>query len=795
MGRGQGKSSQVGTALLIAFGVGAAAVTAIYRFVVENAAVIAAFAAVCGGTLILGYLFSRLRSRRTTSLGSAGVPPPASPTRDFSRASSAPQLAARSQTPSARWVDASEQVKFGPTEISGGMFYLGDWISVGGGTTSQYAISPKLPYTAQRPDIEGSSMPYWPSYAEITPAARRAFLDWMASGRKNPSYGVGHIFLFFYGLEHRQFIDRDVASTPLMAREVERLVSIYGESNSFHGYAANFLMLAKIAAGEPLEAPQLSAERNSSQEMDIEIRLHLGKRLSQLSTILSEDALLWVLALPDVYLRTAAVRCFEEFIALWHLRFQGKFPEGIKVKTTGKIRLTYRSASGTFEVDIPGPHDQYPDICTATTSTTPLKKLVQECTEELDGFSRLIGRRPASRNSIQAALLLPDDLQNEMSSDAIHFFAQRIAEIMGEHGRASTKMSKMLEVAGFDLPEGGKVSPMLADQLGQVLDRIDIAIEPDRRYGSGVPQLDDQVFIFKATGGGAVDPERLPYRSMRAQVEVAVLAAAADGEASSDELQRVIAGIRAGTDLSGVEQARLIAFAVTIFNSPPKQARVMKRLAERSQAERETIANAAVAVIGGNESIDPGEVKFLERLHKALGLPKERVYSELHRAVPQSDEPVAISEEKRAAGVPIPKPKATPKIPDAGGIKIDAGRLARTQRETQAVSELLANIFEDEPAPVPAEATALAARSVAFEGLDKAHAELVELLELKGTVPKIEFEQRAREMKLLPEGAIERINDWSYDHFEEALFEDGDDVVLVSPHLRQRLGELRESTA
>ncbi len=394
---------------------------------------------------------------------------------------------------------------------------------------------------------------------------------------------------------------------------------------------------------------------------------------------------------------------------------------------------------------------------------------------------------------MQAALLLPDDLQNGTGSGAIHLFGQRMAEIMGEHGRASTKMSRVLEAAGFDLPEGGKVSPALADQLGQVLDRIDIAIEPDRRYGTGVPELDDQVFIFKATGGGAVDPERSPYRSMKAQVEVAVLAAAADGEASSDELQRVIAGIRAGADLSGVEQARLIAFAVTIFNSPPKQARVMRRLAERSPAERETIANAAVAVIGANESIDPREVKFLERLHKALGLPKERVYSELHRAVPQSDEPVAISEEKRAAGVPIPKPKAAPKIAEAGRIKIDAGRLARTQRETQVVSELLANIFEDKLAPVHAEATALAAQPVAFQGLDNAHAELVELLELKGTVPKVEFEQRAREMKLLPEGALERINDWSYDHFEEALFEDGDDVVLV-PHLRQRLVELRETT-
>jgi hypothetical protein len=36
----------------------------------------------------------------------------------------------------------------------------------------------------------------------------------------------------------------------------------------------------------------------------------------------------------------------------------------------------------------------------------------------------------------------------------------------------------------------------------------------------------------------------------------------------------------------------------------------------------------------------------------------------------------------------------------AGGVKIDAGRLARTQRETEAVSELLANIFEEDVAPV-----------------------------------------------------------------------------------------------
>lgn len=80
-----------------------------------------------------------------------------------------------------------------------------------------------------------------------------------------------------------------------------------------------------------------------------------------------------------------------------------------------------------------------------------------------------------------------------------------------------------------------------------------------------------------------------------------------------------------GDGLSGVEKARLIAFAVTIFNSPPKQARVLKLLAERSEAEREAIARAAVAVVGGNDQIAPSEVRFIERLHKTLGLPQDRV--------------------------------------------------------------------------------------------------------------------------------------------------------------------------
>src|SRR6266403_2587283 len=727
---------------------------AVYRFMVEHSAEVMAFIVVGGAVALVGFVISR-RGAKIPNTASAGPIAPRSASTKLQPASPMAGRVVRSAKASyrseAKWMGPGEAVSIQGTVITSGLFYFGDTLSVGDGRmTDQYAVNPKLPIRSPQSDIEGSSMPYWPSYAGITPAARRAFIDWMAGGRRDPAYGIGHIFLFFYGLEHRQFVDGDTKSTSTFVSEVERLLSIYGGSNSFQHYARDFITYARLVAGMPQQEPSLSAERSGSGEMAPEIRIYLGKRMSESRALGAGDALLWLLATPDVYLRTAAVRCFDELVDLWTLRFNQKYPGGFSVKTPAKnIRLKYRAASNAFAVDVPGPHEQYPDILAVTTSLNSLKALVQSCTDELDPFSRFVGRQPASRSTMQAALLLPDDLQRQTSTAAISGFGERMAAIMGDNGRASTSMRKMLETADLDYPSHGKIVPALGDQLGRILDSVNIAIEPDRRYGSGTPQIDDQVFVFKAPKGGPVDPDRIPYRVMKAQVEVAVLAAATDGESSPEELVRVIAAIRAGSDLSGVEQARLIAYTVTIFKSPPKQERVLRRLAERTVAEEEAIATAATAFVGGGAKVEPNDVKFLERLHKALGLPKDRVYAELHRIEPPRDEPVPVSVDKRVAGIPIPKEKETPSRAPSS-VQIDPGRLARVQRETETVSALLAQSFVEESGPVP-KTPAVAADghpAPAFEGLDHAHAELVEFLEIKSEISSHEFEERARALQL-----------------------------------------------
>lgn len=52
------------------------------------------------------------------------------------------------------------------------------------------------------------------------------------------------------------------------------------------------------------------------------------------------------------------------------------------------------------------------------------------------------------------------------------------------------------------------------------------------------------------------------------------------------------------------------------------------------------------------------------------------------------------------------------------------------------------------------------------------------------------LEDRARSLRLLPEGAVETINEWGFDTFEEPVLE-GEDPVTVVDHIRTELLKLK----
>nr|MDA8250323.1 hypothetical protein [Rhodospirillales bacterium] len=125
----------------------------------------------------------------------------------------------------------------------------------------------------------------------------------------------------------------------------------------------------------------------------------------------------------------------------------------------------------------------------------------------------------------------------------------------------------------------------------------------------------------------------------------------------------------------------------------------------------------------------------------------------------------------------------------SAGLTIDMAKVQAILNETRAVTEVLAPIYAEEAdsrpvaagPPEGARQTALedgSGRVSRFDGLNADHARLLQDLSAQDSWSRAEFEAKARALGLLPDGAIETINEWAFDAFDDALIEDGDPLTI-----------------
>lgn len=620
-----------------------------------------------------------------------------------------------------------------------------------------------------RGDPAGDTLSYWPSYSGLDPRARWTYLDWISRGRSDPAIPIGYVFLFFYGLEQRLLVDDERNEAVEIFAEVRRLLNIYGENHSFQSYAARFLALAAIYEDRDEGPPTVACAHSWDLELPLDVRIRLGERLRDGKPFDADDTLRWVLALPDVHLRTPGQRCFEEFRTLWWHRFAERHPDGLKVRTPKSVvRQEYRAASGTFSVKLA--IDGLPDISSTSAPLGPLRAMLDGCMEDLSPYSRLLGRDPEVKGRLRGDLLLPAAIRADRAS----LSACRKA-LHGLAGAGSCPTAKeVAQALDLDTEEGdGKLGAQFVRQLCAALDALDYGFEPDRRYGAAATlRGSSRMAVFQGIGGCGVEHDRAAYTEARGTVEVAILAAASDGEVAPSEVEALERRLRGMQDLNEAEVARLMAHARALAADPPKIRAALKKLGEVAPVHRSELVSAAIEAVLADGRIAPDEVRFLEALHTALGLPVAGLYSALHRAA-EDEGPVLVVDSVPERTVPLPPDR------DGAAVPIDTARLERVRHETSRVSALLATIFTEEEAeaPVPVAAPHVSV-ATAFEGLDGPHSALLERL-VVGPLSRSAFEALASELRLMPEGALEIINEWGFDRFGSPVVEEDGDVSVL----------------
>ena len=183
-----------------------------------------------------------------------------------------------------------------------------------------------------------------------------------------------------------------------------------------------------------------------------------------------------------------------------------------------------------------------------------------------------------------------------------------------------------------------------------------------------------------------------------------------------------------------------------------------------------------VALASG--SISSAEIRQLERLYISLGFDKALVAKDIHALT-------SMRSLEQQSGYALKKSE------ESLDFKLDHDALLAYDAETKSIQSMLGEIFA-ESGDEQAESAALDSYEELdnIDGLDIAHYKLLEQLITQERWDRAEFESMCNALNLMPNGALETINEWSFDRFDDAILEEDDDIYLVSELVEQLSNEL-----
>jgi hypothetical protein len=361
------------------------------------------------------------------------------------------------------WVGLNREVEVKGLGSLGGMLYCGQGLaSVDGNDVEPSLINLKL-RVAWPQSGSADRMPYWPSYARISNAARGEYLTWLSGGRKAPGVQLGCVFLYFYGLERRVFADKHLPDAsnelPAILAEVRRLLTIYGSNGSFFNYATQFLDSIVVFGAKDRIYKLPPPPQGTYKLLTLRHKMALGQAAVDGIPLPDNWAYAWLMNDQRFWPRTPATRCQNEFQKLFSELYKDSFGDGMKLPVNKTLlKPLYQAASSSFggrRIEFAG--SNIPDVTVLEGPFNQLKGIAERATETLQPFSRYVGKFPDRKTSGEAVALLPTPL---WPADALHSFTSWLVQLGVDAAPQAATFGELVQhlPSGLPLKKDGVVA-------------------------------------------------------------------------------------------------------------------------------------------------------------------------------------------------------------------------------------------------------------------------------------------------------------------------------------------------
>ena len=631
----------------------------------------------------------------------------------------------------------------------------------------------------------GERLPYWPNYYDCSPTQRAHYLDWLLSGKSDPSTELGYVFIYFYGLERRVLVDQ--ADHLPIAQELIRLLPIYDSSNSFRRYTCTLLWLSLYLASQSAAVPKallgeaiaatgrwndellgmcLAILHNSKQSLPANVAFLVSQNDSRSSS--------------SVIVR----RHPDEFAKLFETKYRGHFGDGIQLRASKRLkRIDYRPASGTLLRSL-GTIDgiSRPAMPNVLGISSQFKQIVQswdESIEELKAYSRA-SKSSGGELTTEAYESLPTELQTGDHPE-LDAWMKAWEDNVDDDGWPIVPVSVLASIKG--IPTRDRLTKTQCMKLLRTADAIGLGVEPDARMTGKNYRWDERVTLFFLDANKGADATDYIAASVLLRLGAGI--AEADGRVDKEELAFITNHLEGQFNLSDDDSKRLEHLQYLLLHSRAGDNAISKTLAKRlPRQQRLLVGEFLVGVAAVDEVITKDESKALRKAYKSLDLDVGDL-------------------DKLIARHTVRETHDTSTSPLDTELRLDMQAISRIMTETRQVAGILRDAMAEDDEPEGSSSHAATSAGTMGAPADASNASistvqhctedtdldsrfkpfLAAVLEQKEWAPS-ELRELADKSNVMLSGAVETINEWSTERYGDWLIEEGDTY-----HVRQDLIE------